>query len=301
MNPYWKRIRDHRALLLLLVPAMIYYIVFHYAPMLGMQIAFRDYKLLAGIWRSPWVGLENFRDMFGMSLFTRVFRNTVVISGLKLLVSFPAPIVFAILLSELSNATFKRVSQTISYLPHFLSWVVLSGIFIQLLSPTLGPFGAIFKALGGEMPYLMGSNRYFRGVLVATAVWKSFGWNSVVYFAAITNVNPELLEAAAIDGAGRFRRILHVTLPALTPVITLMLIMSVGTIVSDDFDQIFNLLNPAVKEVGDVLGTYIYHRGFENMDYSFATAAGLFQNVISFGLILIVNGAARRISDYGIW
>lgn len=301
MNRTWKQIKNHRALLLLLLPAVIYYLVFHYAPMLGMQIAFRDYKLLAGIWHSPWVGLENFRDMFSMSLFTRVFRNTVIISALKLLFCFPAPILFAILLSELGNKVFKRVSQTVSYLPHFLSWVVLSGIFIQLLSPTLGPISALFRAFGLEMPYLMGSTKYFRGVLVATSVWKTFGWGSVVYFAAITNVNPELLEAAAIDGAGRFRRIWHVTLPALMPVITLMLIMSVGTIVSDDFDQIFNLLNPAVKEVGDVLGTYIYYRGFENMDYSFATAAGLFQNVISFGLIMLVNAIARRISDYGIW
>lgn len=294
---YWK----NRYLCLLLLPAILCFLIFSYGPMPGIIIAFKDYQFKKGIWSSPWIGLENFQTLFQMKSFKQVFGNTLIISLYKLITGFPAPIIFALLLNEIRQVKFKKAVQTISYLPHFVSWIVLGGLFIQFLSPSTGPINIILQSMGLNPIYFLGDPRWFRSVLVVTSMWKGFGWGSIVYLAAITNISPQLYEAADIDGAGRFRKIWSITIPEMAPVITIMLIYAVGGIVGDDFDQIFNLYNKAVYSVGDVLGTYIYRVGLVDMKYSFSTAVGLFRNVISVALVFLTNIVAKRVNDYGIW
>lgn len=292
--------KKYYALSLLLLPVIIYYVIFHYVPMYGIIIAFKRYSFSGGIFGSPWVGLENFRRMFSSESFFEIFRNTLIISLYKLVTGFPASIIFAILLNELRNAKFKKAVQTISYLPHFLSWVVLGGMFMQLLALN-GPINIMLSKIGIEPIYFLGDTSYFRGVLVVTSLWKGVGWGSIIYLAALTGVDPQLYEAAKIDGAGKLKQIIHVTLPALVPVITIMFIFNVGSIINDDFDQIFNLYNEAVYSVGDVISTYNYRIGLLNNEYSYSTAVGLFKNVISVTLIVITNFLAKKYNDYGIW
>lgn len=296
-----KRFWDARYLFALFIPGMAFFFIFKYFPIYGLVIAFKDYHFLAGILRSPWVGLANFRELFSLQSFWEVFRNTIIISGLQFIFGFPAPIVFALLLNEIRQRTPKRAIQTISYLPHFVSWVILGGIFLQFLSPSSGPVNALITAFGGKPVYFLADPHWFRGVLVVTDVWKSIGWGSIVYLAALSSIDPNLYEAAAIDGAGRWARMRAITLPSLAPVITVMLILAAGRLVSDNFDQVFNLYNPAVYKVGDVMSTYMYRRGLVNLDYSLATAVGLFQNLIAFIVLISANWIARRINEYGIW
>ena len=282
---YWKQ----RYLLIMLIPAIVYFIVFHYIPLYGVTIAFKDYKFTEGILGSSWVGLEHFKRLFSLESFWQVFRNTIVISLWKFVIGFPAPIIFSLIL------------QTISYLPHFVSWVVLGGILTQLLSPSTGPVNIVLKALGFDPIYFLADSRYFRGVLVVSHVWKSIGWGSIVYIAALTSSDQQVHEAAMIDGANRLQRIFHITIPEIMPVITIMLILSVGGLINDDFDQVFNLYNTAVYDVGDVLSTYTYRLGLVDLEYSFATAVGLFKNAISIVLVLSTNTICRKINDYAIW
>jgi putative aldouronate transport system permease protein len=285
----------------LFLPALIYYAVFCYAPLYGIQIAFKNFIFRLGIMKSPWVGLVNFQRLFGMGSFRQVFRNTVIISGLKLIFGFPAPIIFALLLNEMRALRFKKLVQTLSYLPHFVSWVILGGLFMQFLSPSTGPINIVLKAMGLKSIYFLADKNWFRPVLILTSIWKGVGWGSIIYLASLSGIDPGLYEAADIDGAGRFRKAVSITLPSLIPVITIMFIFSVGSIVKDDFDQIFNLYNPAVYSVGDVLGTYTYRVGLVEMQYSFSTAVGLFTNVISFALIVLTNTITKRVNEYGLW
>ena len=294
---YWK----HRSLFLLFLPALLYYLFFKYLPMYGVQIAFKKYIFLKGIWGSPWVKFDNFEKLLHLHSFWEVLRNTFIISGLKLLFGFPAPIILALLLNEIRTVWFKRTVQTISYLPHFLSWVILSGIFIQFLSPSIGPVNIAIKAMGGKPIYFLGSEKWFRSVLVATHVWKSVGWATIVYLAALTSINPEFYEAAYIDGANRWQCTRFITIPSLAPVITIMLIFAIGGIIDDDFSQIYNMYNEAVYSVGDVISTFTYRRGLVKMDYSFASAVDLFKNLVALVLIISTNAIAKRVNDYGIW
>jgi putative aldouronate transport system permease protein len=283
------------------VPAVIVYLVFCYTPMYGIIIAFKDYKIMAGILKSEWVGLDNFNRAIGNPDFFRVFGNTLIISTYKLLFGFPAPIILALCLNELRNVFFKKTVQTISYMPHFISWVVLGGIFINFFSPSTGIINYLIKASGGKPINFLADIRWFRTVLVTSSIWKGMGWSSVIYLAAISGVNTEMYDSAAIDGAGRFKQIIHITLPSITQVIVIQFIFAVGSIVGDDFDQIFNLYNATVYSVGDVLSTYVYRQGLEQMKYSYSTAVGLFRMSIAFVLILLTNTAAKRVSDYGLW
>lgn len=297
----WKLYGKHKILVLMFLPGFLYYFIFQYLPMYGLVISFQDFRILDGITGSPWVGLRNFEDAFNSSEFWEVFRNTLVISFFKLLIAFPAPLALALLLNEVRIMAFKRIVQTVTYLPHFLSWVVLAGVVIAFLSPSTGPVNMILQALGLQPIYFVGNKNWFVGVLVSSSVWKEIGWGTIVYLAALSSVNPELYEAAKIDGAGRWRQTWNVTLPAISPVVTIMFIFAVGAIVNDDFDQIYNLYNPAVYSVADVLSTYIYRMGLENMLYSYTTAIGLFKNLIAFGLVLLTNTVARRNNEYGLW
>ncbi|MEF2245674.1 ABC transporter permease [Paenibacillus sp. IITD108] len=292
---------NQKYLVLLFIPAIIYYVIFHYVPMYGLLIAFKNYKFSLGIWGSSWAGLEHFRDLFALGSFWEVFRNTLIISTYKLIFGFPAPIILALLLNEVRKLFFKRVVQTISYMPHFLSWVVIAGLFTQFLSPSIGPINLLLQSIGIQPIYFLAEPSWFRSILVATDIWKEIGWGTIIYLAALSGVNPELYEAATVDSANRFHNIWYISLPSLAPVITIMFIFAVGRIVNDDFDQIFNLYNAAVYNVGDVLSTYTYRRGLIEMEYSFATAVGLFKNVIAFVLIVITNAVSKKINDYGLW
>jgi len=298
-----RSLRRNKSLLIMLILPVTYYLIFHYGPMYGAQIAFKDYKFLKGIWGSKWVGFENFKFMFENPSFRRVFLNTLIISFLKLIFGYPAPIIFAILLNEVYHVKFKKTIQTVTYLPHFISWVVLVGLFRTFLSPSLGPINIFLKAIGGQPIFFIADPKWFRTVLVTTSIWKGFGWGSIVYLAAISSVDQEQYEAATIDGANRYQRALYITLPSIIPVITITFIFAVGGIINDDFDQIYNFLNDAVLSVGDVISTYTYRRGLISYEYSYASAVGLFKNVIGFILIIITNFISKKVSDneYGIW
>ncbi|MDR0896573.1 MAG: ABC transporter permease subunit [Oscillospiraceae bacterium] len=294
-------IRKHKLHFTMILPVLLWYALFKYVPLYGITLAFKEFRLLGGIAGSPWVGFDNFARLFQSYDFFTVFRNTVVMAGLNLLFGFPAPVLLALFINELRGNKFKRVAQSISYLPHFISWVILAGIFMEVLSPSRGPVNAIIKAVSGKTIYFLGNAQYFRGTLVVTNIWKTIGWSSIVYLAALGGVNEELYDAARVDGCGRWARIWHVTLPGITPVVTIMLILKVGEVMEDNFDQVFNLLNPAVYSVGDVLGTYIYRQGVTNMDYSYSTAVELFRNLISLGLVLGANFVSKRVNEYGLW
>lgn len=297
LNNYIK----HRALFIMFIPAIIYYIIFHYAPMYGVIIAFKDYKILKGIMASQWVELKYFKMALTAPDFWAVFKNTIIISGYKLLFGFPAPIILALLFNEVRNLRFKKIVQSITYIPHFLSWVVLSGIIINFLSPSTGPINMLRIAIGLKPIFFVADYNWFRTVLVASSLWKEVGWGTIVYLAALAGVNTELYEAASLDGAGKLRQIISVTLPAISSVVVIMFIFAVGGVINDDFDQIFNLYNSAVLNVGDVISTYVYRQGLVSMQYSYSAAVGLFKNVIAFALILLTNYISTKFSDYGLW
>ncbi len=290
--------RDHY---IMLIPGILFFLVFCYGPMYGLVIAFQDFYPLRGISGSDFVGLKHFRELFTNPFFLSVLRNTLIISFYKLLICFPAPIIFCLALNEIKSHGFKKAVQSISYLPHFISWVVVSGIFLEFLSPSRGPINILLKELGFEPIFFVADPKYFRAVLVITDMWKSVGWGSIVYLAAITNVDPALYEAAEMDGAGRIKQILHVTLPSIMPIITVMFIMESGKILNDSFQQVYNFLTPTTYGVGDVISTFVYRMGIQNMQYSFTTAVDLFKNTISFILVVITNAIARKTSDYGLW
>lgn len=289
-------------LCLMLLPVIAYFIIFKYIPMGGIVIAFKDFKLGLGVSGSEWVGFANFVDAFRTRLFIRSIRNTLIISLLKLCVGFPAPILLALLLNEVRHNGYKRVVQTISYLPHFLSWVIMAGILSQLLSPNNGAVNALLKSLGRKdaVPFLL-DNAYFRGTVVVSDVWKGVGWGSILYLATISSIDPTLYEAAICDGASRPQRVRYITLPCIMPTVTIMLILSLGGILDAGFDQLLNLYSSAVYETGDIIDTYVYRVGLVDWNYKLSTAIGLFKNIIGFMLVAGSNAVAKAISGNGIW
>jgi ABC-type polysaccharide transport system, permease component len=290
-------------LCLMLAPVIAYFIIFKYIPMGGIVIAFKDYKLGLGISGSMWVGFENFIQAFQTRFFIRSIRNTLIISLYKLAVGFPSPIILALLLNEVRHSAYKRVVQTISYLPHFLSWVIMAGILTQLLSPNNGAVNALLKNWFGRresISFLL-DNRYFRGTAVVSDVWKGVGWGSILYLATISSIDPTLYEAAICDGASRPQRVRYITLPCIMPTITIMLILNLGSILDAGFDQILNLYSSAVYETGDIIDTYVYRVGLVDWNYKLSTAIGLFKNLIGFMLVVTTNAIAKRISGNGIW
>lgn len=294
---YWK----YRGLMMIMIPSVIMLIIFKYVPMYGVTIAFKDFKLRQGILGSPWVGFAVFEKVFSMPVFWTAFKNTAILGFMNLVIGFPLPVILALLLNEIRHERYKKVLQTISYLPHFVSWITLSGLFIQLLSPSTGPVAGLFRLVGAEPYYFMGEVSTFRWVLVATGAWKGVGWGSIVYLAALSGVDQEMYEAALIDGANRFQRVWYITLPSILPTITIMLILRAGSILADNFDQIYNMSNSAMYEVANVLGVYTYELGLKNMRYAESTAVSLFLNVISLALVLLTNWVSTKVNDYGIW
>ncbi len=290
-----------RELYLLLLPAITLAILFKYVPMYGTIIAFKDYNPILGILGSEWIGFANFKKFFSSIFFERVFWNTIIINALQLAFAFPMPIIFALFLNEIKGKRFKKSVQTISYLPHFLSWVIIGGFIVDLLSPTSGTIASIATTLGFSYDTaILAEAAYFRQIVVLSSIWKTIGWGSIVYLAAISAIDLSLYEAADIDGAGRFRKMWSITLPELTPTIATMFILRVGQIMTSDFEQILVLYSPTVYSVGDVISTYIYREGVLSGATSYATAVGLFQSVIGFALVLLTNKICRKLGN-SLW
>ncbi len=285
---------------LMLLPGMIMLFLFVFVPLFGSLMAFQNYVPAKGIFGSKWVGLDNFQFIFSLPDSRQVFVNTLVIAFAKLIFNIIVPVSFAILLNEITVGICKKFFQTVVYLPHFLSWVVLATVVTNMFSLS-GPFNALVTAFGGEPVQFLADNNWFRQVIVATDVWKEFGYNSVVYLAALTGIDLGLYEAASIDGANRFEQTLHITLPSLMPTIILMTALNLGNILNAGFDQIFNLYNPIVYETGDIIDTYVYRIGMVERQYSIGTAVGLFKSVISFLLIMGANKGAKKLTGSGIF
>ncbi|UQZ87536.1 putative multiple-sugar transport system permease YteP [Paenibacillus konkukensis] len=297
----YQRYQKHKYFYLMLVPLVVYYLIFEYGPLYGVQIAFKDYMLRQGIWGSPWVGWKHFEYMFTLSPdFYKILGNTVIISLYHIIFGFPAPIILALLLNELRLEVFKQVSQTISYLPHFLSWIVLGGMLITILSPTTGAVNIVLGWFGIEPIYFLGDPHYFRFTLVVSAIWKEIGWGTIIYLAALAGIDPYLYEAAKIDGANRWKQTVHITLPSIMHVVAILFIFKTGSILSAGFDQIFNLYNPAVYSVADILDTYVYRVGLTQLQYSFTTAVGLFKNIVAFSMVMMTNFIVKKMGQEGI-
>ena len=296
-----KYLNKKKYLYLMLLPCVAYFIIFHYIPMYGVTIAFKDFNFSKGILRSDWIGLENFRYMFGLEEFYNVFKNSITLSLLRLLCGFPMPIILALLLNEVRSLKLKKTVQTIIYLPHFISWVVVGGIITNFLSPTWGIVNNVLAKFGVEPIFFMAGTKYFRPIVVFTSIWKEAGWGTILYLAAITSINPDLYEAAMLDGAGRFRQMLHVTLPCIVPTIITMFILRTGTIMNNGFEQILVLQNSQNLSVSEVFETYTYRNGILGGRYSFATTVGLFTSVIGLIMITITNKLSKTIGEKGLW
>lgn len=287
---------------LMLVPGLILIAVFNYTPMAGLIIAFQRFIPSKGMFgEQEWIGFENFSYVFSLPGFSQAMKNTIVIAFWKIVLGLIVPIIFALLLNEIHRNGFKRTIQTVVYLPYFLSWVVLGGIFLDMLSPSSGIVNQIIKAMGGEGIFFLGDNRYFQPTLIVTDIWKNFGYGAIVYLAAILGIDTDLYEAAQIDGANRWKQTWHVTLPGMRMIIVLMLVLSLGNVLNAGFDQVFNLYSKAVYESGDILDTFVYRLGLIDAQYGPATAVGLFKSVISTVFISISYFLAYRFADYRIF
>lgn len=284
----------------MLIPGMIILLLFHILPMFGIVIAFENFKPAKGFFGSEWVGLKWFRYMFLLPDTKEIFCNTLIIAVGKIVLKLIAPLIFAILLSEVPGKHFRKFVQTVTYMPHFLSWVILAGILTNFLSLE-GAVNSLIELFGGEPVQFLASNEWFRKILIISDTWKGFGYNSIVYLAAIMNIDPQLYEAAAMDGAGRFKRILHVTLPGMLPIIMLMLTLSLGSVLSAGFDQTFNLYSPVVYRTGDIIDTWVYRSGLLGYQYSLATAVGLLKSVVSTILIVVSYKLADKFAGYRIF
>lgn len=297
----WRLVRNNLDYYALLIPGLLFLFLFKYTPMYGVVIAFQDFNIFEGISGSKWVGLEQFSKLMQSEEFARVFVNTLLISFYKIILLFPIPIFIALLLNEVRFSAFKRTIQTIIYLPHFLSWVIISGLFITILSPSGGLVNTFLHWLGFEPITFFMDNRFFRSIVVFTAGWKEAGWNAIIFIAAIAGIEQEQYEAAAIDGAGRIRQMLHISLPGIMPTIVLMLILRLGSVLEAGTEQILTMYNPVVYETGDVIGTFVYRVGLGKMDYSFSTAVGLFNSVVGFLLVVSGNFVSKKLVQRGIW
>lgn len=299
-----RNIKPYIPLYLLMLPAIIILIIFNYIPMAGIIIAFKNvspFASLQDMLTAPFVGLQNFQKFFQSYYFWNLLGNTLSISLKRLLVSFPAPIILALLLNELNNQRFKKFVQTVSYMPHFISMVILSGLLITMLTTNGGLVNKAIVALGGESIFFLGDPKYFQGVIVYSGLWKDVGWNTIIYLAAITGVDVAQHEAATIDGANRFHRAMFITLPSISSIIVIMLILSVGKIMDAGFEQILLLYSPSVYGVGDIIDTYVYREGVVNLQYSYTTAVGLFKSVVSLLLVGGTNWISNKMGQDGIW
>jgi putative aldouronate transport system permease protein len=291
--------RDWQLYLLLIIPLLMVGI-FKYGSMFGLVIAFKNYNIIRGFWDSPWVGFDVFKQIFSLGDFWRVLRNTLMLNGLDLLIGFPMPILLAILLNEIRNKHFKKVTQTLLYLPHFLSWVIIAGVFYQLLSPSTGLINVLITRNGGASIPFLTEKWHWLASYILIGVWQTMGWGTIIYLAAITGISPELYEAATVDGAGRLGKIRHITLPSIKGTIVIMLIMNLGRIMGSSFERANSIGNPMVKEFSEVIATFVYARGLQAGNYSLATAVGLFQSVVGLLLVLSADKIAKNMGETGL-
>ena len=297
-------IKRYWQLYALLALPLLYLLIFKYVPMVYIQIAFKKYKLNMSVWEMPWAkknGMEYFIKAFSSKDFRLALRNTIRLNLLDLIIGFPAPIIFALILNELPFPRFKKTVQTIAYMPHFLSWVIISSLALQLFAPSDGLVNMVIEKLGGQSVPFLNDESHWVGTYVGIGVWQSFGWNSIVYLAAIAGINQELYEAADVDGAGRFRKMWNITLPSIRPTIVVLLIMNLGNILGGGFDRPFALSNNLVLRVSEVIATYVYKTGIKGLQFSLTTAVGLFQSVVGVFFLLMANWLSRKLGERGIW
>ncbi|KIL42161.1 sugar ABC transporter permease [Gordoniibacillus kamchatkensis] len=293
-------LRRHWAVYVMALPVIAYYVIFHYGPMYGLQIAFKDFQPAKGIWGSPWVGFKHFVSFFNGIYFWRLIKNTILINVYELLFGFPAAIVLALLLNEVRNGVFKRVVQTVSYLPHFISIVVVAGMMFDFLGRT-GLINQIIGAFGIEPIDFLKEAGWFRFLYVSSGVWQGVGWGSIIYLAAIATIDPTLYEAARMDGASRWKQTLHVTIPGIMPTIVILFILQMGNMLSVGSEKVLLLYNPLTYSTADVISTYVYRKGVLEASYSFTAAVGLFNSVVSFILIVSANSISKRLSENKLW
>ncbi|RDW16147.1 protein lplB [Oceanobacillus arenosus] len=282
------------------IPGILYFIIFKYIPLLGSIIAFKDYNIFQGIMESSWVGLKHFQALFENPDSLRIVSNTLLLSFYDMLL-FPAPLILALLLNELRLVIYKKIIQTIIYMPHFLSWVIISGIFIGVLSPSTGIVNQFIQWLGSEPIYFMGSEVFIRPILVFSNVWQSIGWGTIIYLAALTGINPELYEAAKVDGANRWKQTLHITLPAILPTFSILFLLSIGNFLDLGFERVYTFLNPLNQQNGAILDTYIYEVGLQQAQYSFTTAIGILKSIVGLILIMIANFISKRLTGTSLY
>ena len=294
-------IRRDWQLYLMLAPTIIWLLLFLYKPMYGLQIAFKDYSIFRGIAASPWVGFEHFETLFSSDQFLRALKNTFIISFYTLVIGFPVPIILALMFNEVINQYFKKTAQTIVYLPHFISSVIIAGIVITAFSPSAGIVNTIIKFFGGDPIYFLTKPEWFRPIFVGTGIWQEAGFQSIVYLAAIAGVSPTLYESAVVDGASRWQMMWKITLPTILPTILIMLIIRIGNLLEVSFEMIILLYQPATYETADVVNTFIYRQGLQSGQYDFAAAAGLFNAVIAFILVMGANTLSKRYSRTSLW
>ncbi|GHV05260.1 putative multiple-sugar transport system permease YteP [Spirochaetia bacterium] len=297
----FQQIRKNYDIYLLLIPGLIFIILIRYMPMYGLITAFQDYNIYRGITESPFVGFKHFQALFGSPKFYEVLANTLIISFGKIAVSFPLSILIALMINEIRLVICKRLFQTLLYLPHFLSWVIVSGLVIAACSPSSGMINEMIKGLGGHTIAFLMDNNWFRWVIILSETWKESGYGAIVFIAALSGINQELYEAASVDGAGKLKQIIHITLPGIMSVIILMFVLKLGGILNANTEQVLLLYNPTVYQKGDVLGTYIYRTGVALSNYSYATALGFFESLVGMGLVLIGNTLSRRTYGRSVW
>ena len=298
-----KRIRQYKIQYLFLVPAFVAVILFSYIPMAGVVMSFMDYDILKGPFRSPWVGFEHFQEFLTDPEFWQALKNTVGINGLSIIFGFPLPIIVAIAIFSIKDGPFKRVTQTISYLPHFVSWVVVGGLVYKLLDENTGAINTLIQACGGEPIAFMRDPGWFWPVIIITCIWKELGWNTIIYLAALSGIDSEQYEAALVDGAKSWQRLVYITLPSILPIVGLMLIMTAGNLInangSASFDAVYNLRNALTASSSDTLDYYIFSQGIQHNEYSYAAALGLVQGLVSLVLVMTANGISRKTQGYG--
>ncbi|MFD2612286.1 ABC transporter permease [Paenibacillus gansuensis] len=292
---------QYKTLYLLALPGIIYFIIFKYVPLAGSVIAFQDYNIFKGMFGSEWVGFDQFRAMFEHYDFLRILKNTLLIGLYDTIIAFPAPIILALLLNELRLVLYKRVLQTIVYMPHFLSWVVVSGIAVGILSPSTGAVNHFLGWFGMEPIYFLGEESYIRTILVSSGIWRDSGYGTIIYLAALASINPDLYEAAEVDGAGRWRQTLSITLPALLPTIMILFLLHIGKFLDFGFERVIVFLNPLNTQNGEILDTYIYQAGLLQQQYSYTTAMGLFKSVVGLVLVLIGNYFSKKTTGEGLY
>jgi putative aldouronate transport system permease protein len=295
------RLKRDRHLYLMLLPVIGFYLLFKYAPMAGEVIAFKDYRFADGIFGSKWVGLKHFQSLFASIDFWRVLRNTLLLNVYSLVFGFPVPILLALLLNEVRKEWYKRTVQNLLYLPHFISWVVLGGIFIAMLSPSTGVVNLLLKQFGIEPIYFMASSSWWPVAYTLSGIWREAGWGTILYLAAMASIDPQLYEAAKMDGASKLRQIWHITLPGIRSTIAILLVLRMGQMMDVGLEQTLVLQNQSVLDVADVISTYVYRVGLQNMNYSYTTALGLFQSAIGLILVIGVNRLTRVFGERGLW